>query len=360
MVEKQLVLVVGMHRSGTSATAHVLAGLGVAFGDNLMPPADDNPLGFQEDLSFVALNEELVGPAHGWYSIHNRSHENHTAGWDKRAKEWWDVFKSAQKPTHIGLKDPRICRSLPFWKDVFEKDIKAVHIVRNPLAVAESLRKRNDFDVQFSLALWFVYNFEAWSYLTRYKYETLTIDYDKLVDSEEETRSKIKSFLSLDEQLEVNAGIEKTLRHNFDLDSEDFEIFSLCEALYTRLLDGSPDIGTEFEPYYNHLVSRYKVFDRKTVESFDKRRAINDLSHRLKEAAKKNSEMNGVLSDEKESLEKRLEQQKKYYEVAFAEKEERVEYLENLTKDILSSRSWLITSPLRKIANNLRLIKKNL
>ena len=41
-------LVLGMHRSGTSALTRVLNLLGVALGDDLMPPGPDNPLGFWE------------------------------------------------------------------------------------------------------------------------------------------------------------------------------------------------------------------------------------------------------------------------------------------------------------------------
>ena len=53
------ILVLGMHRSGTSAIARLLKIFGVSFGDNLMPgSAEDNEKGFWEDRDVFRLNEE--------------------------------------------------------------------------------------------------------------------------------------------------------------------------------------------------------------------------------------------------------------------------------------------------------------
>jgi hypothetical protein len=55
------------------------------------------------------------------------------------------------------LKDPRICRLLPFWIEVFKRagiDPKFAIPLRNPLEVARSLQKRNDFDVEVGQLLW--------------------------------------------------------------------------------------------------------------------------------------------------------------------------------------------------------------
>jgi hypothetical protein len=55
------------------------------------------------------------------------------------------------------LKDPRICRLLPFWIEVFKRagiDPKFAIPLRNPLEVAASLQKRNGFDVEVGQLLW--------------------------------------------------------------------------------------------------------------------------------------------------------------------------------------------------------------
>src|SRR5260221_9287576 len=59
--KNQLVVVVGMHRSGTSALARALPALGVELGNRLMPPiAGENDKGFWEDLDVNELNIEIL------------------------------------------------------------------------------------------------------------------------------------------------------------------------------------------------------------------------------------------------------------------------------------------------------------
>ena len=56
----QALIISGMHRSGTSLIAGMLAQAGVDLGDRLVPAARDNPLGFFEDADFVAFHERAV------------------------------------------------------------------------------------------------------------------------------------------------------------------------------------------------------------------------------------------------------------------------------------------------------------
>ena len=49
MDKKDLLIITGMHRSGTSALAGMFAKAGAMLGDDLMPAAEDNPLGFWEN-----------------------------------------------------------------------------------------------------------------------------------------------------------------------------------------------------------------------------------------------------------------------------------------------------------------------
>ena len=59
--DSRLVVVLGMHRSGTSAITRGLSALGVPLGNNLMPPMlNNNDKGFFEDLEINELNTELL------------------------------------------------------------------------------------------------------------------------------------------------------------------------------------------------------------------------------------------------------------------------------------------------------------
>ena len=69
--DKQLIVVVGMHRSGTSVVTHALEAMGVKLGNKLMPPSkDNNETGFFEDLEIVTFNEEILNVCgKSWLSI---------------------------------------------------------------------------------------------------------------------------------------------------------------------------------------------------------------------------------------------------------------------------------------------------
>src|ERR1700690_93442 len=58
-------VVLGMHRSGTSALTGMLHHLGVALGSRLMAASPDNPRGYWEHSDIVATHERLMA-ALGW------------------------------------------------------------------------------------------------------------------------------------------------------------------------------------------------------------------------------------------------------------------------------------------------------
>ena len=57
---RRAIIVLGMHRSGTSALMRVVNLLGVNIGNNLIAPASDNELGFWEHLDVYHANEKLL------------------------------------------------------------------------------------------------------------------------------------------------------------------------------------------------------------------------------------------------------------------------------------------------------------
>ena len=57
---RHAILVLGMHRSGTSALAGMLSLCGASLPATLMPPADYNPKGFFESLSIFRAHQQLL------------------------------------------------------------------------------------------------------------------------------------------------------------------------------------------------------------------------------------------------------------------------------------------------------------
>jgi len=159
-VKRQLVVVLGMHRSGTSAITRGLQALGVNLGEQLMPAVvNDNDKGFFEDTDVNNFNVELFSAIGGdWdgYPAFPASvlPEEKLEMFKPRAIELI-CSKIGERP--FGLKDPRIAPLLPFWQSVFERanlGVSYVIAVRNPMSVAQSLARRNGFDAEKSYFLW--------------------------------------------------------------------------------------------------------------------------------------------------------------------------------------------------------------
>ncbi len=155
------ILVLGMHRSGTSALTRMISLLGADLPANLMPAREqNNETGFWESEDVRRINDILL--------------TSMGSAWD----DWRDIDLSrvpaealsrfrndaghilardfASSPLFV-LKDPRICRLAPFWVDVlrsFDADVCCVLPIRNPVEVAVSLKRRDGLDERHSHALW--------------------------------------------------------------------------------------------------------------------------------------------------------------------------------------------------------------
>lgn len=156
------VLVLGMHRSGTSALAGALESMGFALGpdDDVMPADAGNPEGYFELLSIVRANDDLLAHFGGRWD----SPPDLAPDWvnDEVATEFVETMRAAVgrlfEGDHWLLKDPRISLLLPAWRKITGDRGCAVVIVRDPLEVAASLSRRNALSTLTGLALWSAYN----------------------------------------------------------------------------------------------------------------------------------------------------------------------------------------------------------
>jgi hypothetical protein len=158
---RKAILVLGMHRSGTSALTRVLSLLGAALPKRVMPPAaNNNEAGFWEPERLAALHDRMLAEAGSrwddWRAFNDRWHDTPIAAQFKaRASQLLDE-EFGDAPLFV-FKDPRNCRFSRFWLDIFaERGIapKIVLPVRSPLEVAQSHRARDGFPLRKGLLLW--------------------------------------------------------------------------------------------------------------------------------------------------------------------------------------------------------------
>ncbi len=186
--------VLGMHRSGTSALARVLSLIGADLPSDLMPARTGNEPGHWEPRRIVELNDELLASASSsWDDV-----SAFPAGWygsppeaelRRRAVEL--LAEEYRGSRLFVVKDPRICRIVPFWVSVlaeFGASPSFVLPIRNPLEVAASLRERDEFSVAKGLLLWLQHTLAA-ERDTR-SYPRVFVSYDRLLkDWESQVRA---------------------------------------------------------------------------------------------------------------------------------------------------------------------------
>lgn len=154
------VLILGMHRSGTSALSRVLNLLGCDLPKTLLPSNETNKAGHWESTIVWRLNERILASAGSHWS----NWLEFDPSWlvSSKAEEFRKEAVEALQYEYgtsrlFVLKDPRICRLAGFWEDVFKLagiEPKLILPLRNPLEIAASLEKRNGFVPALSHLLW--------------------------------------------------------------------------------------------------------------------------------------------------------------------------------------------------------------
>ena len=201
-VRQRLIIVLGMHRSGTSALTRGLKALGVELGDRLMPAIEgDNEKGFWEDLDVNGFNFELMRHlGQDWHALQpidaSEFEREDLVSFRLRAIEM--VRKKIDGSLVFGIKDPRTARLLRFWKSVFEHlgaDVSYVIASRHPMSVARSLEKRDGFDDEKAHYLWLGHMVS--SILGSEGSPRVVVSYDRLMDRPAEQLRRIVKALDL-------------------------------------------------------------------------------------------------------------------------------------------------------------------
>ena len=158
------VVVLGTHRSGTSAVARVLNLMGLYFGaeDALTGRNPENPKGFWERRDVRDVNDVVLHHAGcDWDCVAQLDAESLLKSVSaKHQSIVADIVMGMDAHRPWFIKEPRLCVLLPIWKSTLETPI-CLHVVRNPLETAYSLQARNGIGIDVGLALWEVYNARA-------------------------------------------------------------------------------------------------------------------------------------------------------------------------------------------------------
>jgi hypothetical protein len=265
------VLVLGMHRSGTSALARGLQMLGVYLGNDFLSPRPDNPTGYWEDKNIYELNERLLAVMGlKWEDValidDARWHEPEVEALRAEALGYLES-RFVSHPLW-GFKDPRTIRLLPFWQSVLRRlDVDDCYLVviRNPRSVAISLSQRHGMDALTAHLLWLAYVVPYLNEISNRPF--IVTDYDLVMADPRQQLERIARGLKIPLNDANKAGIaqfasdflDPSLRHSF-FNESDFEttpsLRPLTREAYLWLRRLATDrIGTDSPQFWSALES---------------------------------------------------------------------------------------------------------
>jgi hypothetical protein len=241
------VLVLGMHRSGTSAVARAIDELGVPLGSPLLPARFDNPAGYGEVEPLMHLNDELLRRLGGSWDAPPRLEP----GWERAAglgdlaaRAAAEFGEAHQGPAWV-WKDPRVGVLLPFWRRVIGGRHVAVVVVRDPVAVTRSLVVRDGLATEVGLAIWE----RTGRAILRDAagMPAIVVAYDDVVDDPTATVAALRAFLAAHGQIPAHVShprsaaprvVDPSLRHHRVADDHGGDRLSVAQrTLHHRMVE---------------------------------------------------------------------------------------------------------------------------
>ena len=353
---KKLIVVLGVHRSGTSAITRGLQVMGVELGERLMPPMEGvNPKGFWEDIDINALNIEMLTTiGSDWYHLapleKSQVERLNNQGYHLRALEL--LRQKTIATTIFGFKDPRLAKLLPFWKEVFghcQFEVNYVLALRHPRSVLKSLAKRDGIEAEQGYLLWLGHVIESLNGSEGCR--RVLVDYDRLMQSPEAELKRVSKCFCLEIdfaelQSYKTQFLDQDLRHTV-YEQNDLLLDDACPPLVREVYAALLDVALDKKTFDEKVLQSNLVRWTDEFERFKSSLLLADRLYTQKMTAK-------YEISERESQIASLGQAVADRESQIASLGQAVSELNAYVRSLVGSRSWSITKPIRWIGRVIR------
>jgi predicted O-methyltransferase YrrM len=286
---ERLLLVLGMHRSGTSALSGLLCQQGFSPPERAVSADANNPTGYWEPPEICTFHnqllehlqsswDDLILPAELWapHELDKHLHQlevalNHD-------------FPSLEASQIALVKDPRQCRLQPLWNALIQKhqlDVSALLVARHPLAVARSLKRRDQLPLNRALLLWLTHTLEAERHSRHF--ERRVVVYELLLQNPQATLQACQDLAGLQVQ-HTGVDIQQWIRPDLNHESSDQHSHRNAE------LEADPELlRLAIEVYARLVMTHGHPISAENQLSFDQ--SHSELSLRLKALAEQSSRL---------------------------------------------------------------------
>ncbi len=293
----------GMHRSGTSLLCSLLAECGVYFGepDQLIPPNQENPNGFWENIKVRELNDTLLmATGCDWDHITRFDPANIPDEQLRHfAEESKNILRALGERPISGIKEPRMCVLTSVWAPILADSVD-VFVYRHPAEIAKSLAMRNDIPYDIGLCICEYYLVHLLNYLT--SRNVIAVSHQDLLQSPGEALEKLSAHI-------------QALKGNSPLVAPETRIASLVDMNYYRARRDQEQLPEPLERIWNNLQPEISLPQKLNVSA----RSISLLGEYEHQESEKAFLVARLLRNKNRQQENLLDQISQDYETAKAE-----------------------------------------
>lgn len=193
------IIVLGVHRGGTSCVAGILHNLGIPMGYDLLEASSSNKKGHFEDKEFYQLNDKFIGD---WQKpiadTRNFDKEAYIKAINRRNFEF-EIW---------GMKDPRLCITI-FNVYPLLSNPKVINVERSFRCSALSLAKREGMSIRKAEEIISKYDSYRLNFMKTFcDKEYLNIRYENIIDDKVESVEMIAEFVGVNPTLEALEFVE--------------------------------------------------------------------------------------------------------------------------------------------------------
>lgn len=279
------IAIIGMHRSGTSLVAQLLAAMGAYAGEtgDLTPPDVFNPRGYWELRDALTLDEDILA------AMNANWREPAEADLGRLGAPARSAFVDraraiAQRLDPRGtwvIKEPRMTLVFPIWREALERPL-CILVWREPAAVARSLEHRDGLPFVIGLALWEEYTRAMLAYTTGLP--RLLVSYEALLGDPARYAAELAQAagLNVPDENELRALVDPSLDNSGGNNSSaDDSLLNRHQlALRQALADRSAMEWTTVPPIHpetRNLLSSFWVEARESAPLWKKTRDLGLL-----------------------------------------------------------------------------------
>jgi hypothetical protein len=269
------VVVLGMHRSGTSCVTRMLHHLGVYLGDNVDDePVPTNLTGHWEAGDIIAVNDAILAQSGGtWDDVPEQLVLDLEC--DEKIKRVLALL--ALQPLY-GWKDPRTTITFPAWKRHLPEHL-VLACIRHPMAVAQSLEVRDGFDVERGLRLWTAYNRHLLQHLAS-EPEVFWFPYDEPQDVLQSHLRRLCARLQVPYREDAITLFNRYLRHGRAGDhpaaTEAIELYQTLLESSRKSLSEDPQPAQPLEPE-TAVVGNDRVLNDDVLDAAARERSLHEV-----------------------------------------------------------------------------------